>query len=228
MEISIPRSNLTLISHPLCPFVQRAAIVLLEKDVPFERINVDLANKPDWFLALSPTGKVPVLKVSQTDGSEAVLFESMVICEYLEESQSGAKLYPASALSRAQQRGWIEFGTATLADAWQFLNATDHAMADAKQASFRDKLERLETVLAVGPYFSGSNFGMVDAVYAPLFRYFEILDPAVSKPIFEGLPRVIAWTTALAARKSVIAAVGEDYAFRFRQHLRQHQALLAH
>jgi glutathione S-transferase len=75
-------SGLTLISHPLCPFVQRAAIVLLEKGVPFDRINVDLSAKPDWFLALSPTGKVPLLKVRQADGSDAVLFESMVICEF--------------------------------------------------------------------------------------------------------------------------------------------------
>jgi glutathione S-transferase len=84
----MPDPSLTLISHPLCPFVQRAAIVLLEKGVSFDRINVDLADKPDWFLALSPTGKVPVLKVSQEDGSDAVLFESMVICEYLEETQA--------------------------------------------------------------------------------------------------------------------------------------------
>ncbi|WP_231997046.1 glutathione S-transferase N-terminal domain-containing protein [Pseudomonas arsenicoxydans] len=58
----MPHAQLTLISHPLCPFVQRAAIVLLEKNVPFERVDVDLAAKPDWFLALSPMGKVPLLK----------------------------------------------------------------------------------------------------------------------------------------------------------------------
>jgi glutathione S-transferase len=220
-------SKLTLISHPLCPFVQRAAIVLLEKGVPFDRVDVDLAAKPDWFLALSPTGKVPLLKLSQPDGPDAVLFESMVICEYLEESLGGAGLYPVEALSRARQRGWIEFGTATLADAWQFLNATDRPTADTKQAAFRDRLQRLEAVLAAGPYFGGAAFGMVDAVFAPLFRYFDILDPTVSQPIFENLPRVSAWRAALAARQSVIAAVAEDYAERFRRHLRQHQALLA-
>lgn len=74
-------TKLTLISHPLCPFVQRAAIVLLEKDIAFERIDVDLVDKPDWFLSLSPTGKVPLLKLGQQDGKDAVLFESMVICE---------------------------------------------------------------------------------------------------------------------------------------------------
>ncbi|ANM07429.1 glutathione S-transferase domain-containing protein (plasmid) [Rhizobium phaseoli] len=219
--------SLTLISHPLCPFVQRAAIVLLEKNVSFERINVDLSAKPDWFLALSPTGKVPLLKVHQTDEENAILFESMVICEYLEETQGGAPMYPEDALLRARQRAWIEFATQTLADGWQFLNATDPAAADAKRAAFRDRLRKLEAELGAGPYFAGAAFGMVDAVYAPLFRYFGIIDPAVSQAIFEGLPRVSAWRVALAARPSVRNAVVADYADRFRAHLRQHQALLA-
>ena len=66
---------LKLISHKLCPYVQRAVIALTEKGVPFERIDIDLANKPDWFLKISPLGKVPVLLVETADG-EAALFES--------------------------------------------------------------------------------------------------------------------------------------------------------
>ncbi|MDR7150501.1 glutathione S-transferase [Hydrogenophaga palleronii] len=220
-------SHLTLISHPLCPFVQRAAIVLLEKGVPFDRININLAAKPDWFLNMSPNGKVPLLRVRKQDGTEAVIFESMVICEYLDESQDGAPMYPRDALARARQRGWVEFGTATLADAWQFLNATDRAAADAKQAAFRHRLQQLEAELGSGPYFDGTAFGMVDAVFAPVFRYFDILDPAVSRSIFENLPRVSAWRNALALRRSVIDAVGSDYVERFRSQLRDHAALLA-
>ncbi|MBT9553333.1 MAG: glutathione S-transferase family protein [Hydrogenophaga sp.] len=220
-------TQLTLISHPLCPFVQRAAIVLLEKGVPFDRINVDLAAKPGWFLEISPTGKVPVLRVRQHDGTEAIIFESMAICEYLEESQGGTPMYPLDALARARHRGWVEFGTATLADAWQFLNATDRPSADAKQAAFRHRLQQLEAALGSGPYFNGAALGMVDAVCAPIFRYFDILDPAVSRSIFENLPRVSAWRNALALRRSVIDAVGSDYAERFRNHLRDHAALLA-
>lgn len=223
----MPDTKLTLISHPLCPFVQRAAIVLREKNVSFDRINIDLAAKPDWFLTLSPTGKVPLLKISQEDGPDAILFESMVICEYLEDSQAGARLYPVDALSRARHRGWIEFGTATLADAWQFLNATDRPTAESKHAALRDRLQRLEAVLTEVPHFSGAEFGMVDATFAPVFRYFEILGPAISRPVFANLPRLSAWRAALAARESVITAVAKDYAARFQQHLRQHQALLA-
>ncbi|MBU6956927.1 glutathione S-transferase family protein [Pseudomonas sp. CVAP len=223
----MPHAQLTLISHPLCPFVQRAAIVLLEKNVPFERIDVDLAAKPDWFLTLSPTGKVPLLKVDLPDRADAILFESMAICEYLNETQGGISLYSNDALSRAQQRAWVEFGVAALSDAWQFLNAKDLAIADGKKAAFRDKLQRLEGKLDQVPYFSGSAFGMVDAVFAPVFRYFDLLSPVVSQPIFDNLPRVSAWRASLASRPSVISAVGDDYAERFQQHLVKQQAILS-
>ena len=103
-------TSLKLISHKLCPYVQRAVIALKEKGVPFERIDIDLANKPDWFLKLSPLGKVPVLVVT-TDEGEVALFESNVICEYIEETQGGAKLHPADPLKRAEHRAWMEFGS---------------------------------------------------------------------------------------------------------------------
>lgn len=220
-------TQLTLISHPLCPFVQRAAIVLLEKGVPFERINVDLSNKPDWFLALSPTGKVPLLKIGQSGEADSVLFESMVICEYLEETAPGAPMYPENPILRARQRAWIEFATQTMTDAWQFLHSVDGATADARRSTLRDRLRKLEAELGDGPYFAGIKFGMVDAIYAPLFRYFSIIDPTAARPIFEGLPRIAAWRAALESHPSVINAVASDYHARFRDHLRQHGALVA-
>src|SRR6478735_961183 len=58
-------ARLRLISHKLCPYVQRAVIALTEKGVAFERIDVDLANKPEWFLRVSPLGKTPVLQVDE-------------------------------------------------------------------------------------------------------------------------------------------------------------------
>src|ERR1043166_2786147 len=93
-----PTARLVLVSHHLCPYVQRAAIALHEKSVAFERVYIDLAAKPDWFLAESPLGKTPLLKV---DG--AVVFESAVICEYLEDTVAPA-LHPADPLERARHR----------------------------------------------------------------------------------------------------------------------------
>ncbi|HEY1982115.1 MAG TPA: glutathione S-transferase family protein, partial [Xanthobacteraceae bacterium] len=110
---------LQLISHKLCPYVQRAVIALTEKGVPFERVDIDLANKPDWFLTISPLRKTPVLMV----GGDAI-FESVVILEYLEETQAG-RLHPADALARAEHRSWIEFGSAVLNDIAGLYSAPD-------------------------------------------------------------------------------------------------------
>lgn len=226
-ECDITMTNLTLISHPLCPFVQRAAIVLLEKGVAFDRINVDLSAKPDWFLALSPTGKVPLLKVRQDNSEDAILFESAVICEYIDETHEGTPMYPLDAVSRARHRAWIEFAAQTYAEGWQFLHARDAATADSKRASFRERLSKLESEIGAGPFFSGGTFGMVDATYAPLFRYFGIVDALVAQQVFEGLPRVSAWRAALAEHPGVKAAVVDDYASRFLIHLRDQGALMA-
>ena len=89
---------LKLISHKLCPYVQRAVIALTEKTVPFERVDIDLANKPDWLLKISPLGKTPVLTV----GKHAI-FESAVILEYLEDTQA-FPLHPSDPLRRAEHR----------------------------------------------------------------------------------------------------------------------------
>lgn len=139
-------SKLTLVSHHLCPYVQRAAIALLEKGVPFERINIDLADKPDWFLTISPLGKVPLLQIEEEDGSQAVLFESSVICEYLEETQPGVALHPKDALTRARHRGWMEFGSSVLSDLWGYETAEDAAQLEAKRMALISKFATVEKV----------------------------------------------------------------------------------
>src|SRR5436190_19580491 len=65
--------KLKLISHTLCPYAQRAVISLTEKGVPFERVDVDLSNKPEWFKAISPLGKTPVLLVHAPQKWDPVL-----------------------------------------------------------------------------------------------------------------------------------------------------------
>ncbi|EJJ31005.1 glutathione S-transferase family protein [Rhizobium sp. CF142] len=219
-------SKLTLISHHLCPYVQRAAIALLEKGVPFERINIDLADKPDWFLKISPLGKVPLLRIQEDDGREEVLFESSVICEYLEETQAGAALHPTDALTRARHRGWMEFGSSVLSDLWGYETAQDTAPLEAKQKAIVAKFATIEDVLADGPYFAGASFSLVDAVFGPIFRYFDLFDTLGDSPIFEGLERVKRWRKALSERASVRRAVGEDYPQRLMEFLEKHNSIL--
>src|SRR6267378_5524030 len=140
---------LKLISHKLCPYVQRAVIALTEKGVAFERIDIDLANKPDWFLAISPLGKTPVLQVGDT-----AIFESAVILEYLEETQA-KPLHPADPLRRAEHRAFIEFGSAVLNDIAGLYSAPDEAAFKAKAGQLEARFARLETRVAAAPWFDG-------------------------------------------------------------------------
>jgi glutathione S-transferase len=198
-------SELTLVSHPLCPYVQRAAIVLAEKGVRYTRKDVDLANKPDWFLAISPLGKTPVLLV---DGSP--LFESAVICDYLDETLE-PRLHPQDPLRRAQHRAWVEYGSTILNTIALFYAANDDQALQTAASDIRQKFSRIELALTGGPYFSGNDFSVVDAVFGPVFRYFDVFDDIGDFGFFAGQPRVQAWRAALARRPSVRAAVRDDY-----------------
>jgi glutathione S-transferase len=198
-------ADLKLISHKLCPYVQRAVIALTEKGVPFERIDIDLANKPDWFLKVSPLGKTPVLLV----GDHAI-FESAVILEYLEETQANP-LHPADALRRAEHRSWIEFGSAVLNDIAGLYSAADESAFKAKAAQFEPRFARLEARLAAAPWFDGESFSLVDAVFGPVFRYFDVFDTIGDFGILAGKPKLVRWRAALAARPSIRSAVSADY-----------------
>jgi glutathione S-transferase len=218
-------ASLKLISHKLCPYVQRAVIALNEKGIPFERIDIDLANKPDWFLKLSPLGKVPVLVVER-DGREVALFESNVICEYIEDTFVEAKLHPQDALVRAEHRAWMEFGSAILSELWGLETTTDPKTFETKRQAVAAKFARVESALGAGPFFAGDRFSLVDAVFAPIFRYFDVFDDFADLAIFAATPKVRAWRAQLAKRSSVRDAVSTDYPDLLRAFLVRHDAHL--
>jgi len=196
---------LTLISHRLCPYVQRAVIALTEKGVAFERIDIDLANKPDWFLAISPLGKTPVLKVGDT-----AIFESAVILEYLEETQT-RPMHPCHPLTRAEHRGWIEFSSTVLADIAGLYSAPDEASFHAKAVQLETRFARLEARVAASPWFDGDQFSLVDAAFGPVFRYFDVFDAIADFGILANKPNLVQWRDNLASRPSVRCAVSVDY-----------------
>jgi len=206
--------ELVLVSHVLCPYVQRVAIALHERGAVFRRVDVDLANKPDWFVAISPLGKTPLLQV---DG--AVIFESAVILEYLEETIAPA-LHPATPLQRADHRGWIEFASSVLNDIAGLYNAADPTAFAARRGALRAKFERLDDRLVGTPFFDGADFSLVDAAFAPVFRYWDVFDEIAAFGTFEGLAKVQAWRAALAQRESVRLAAAPDYAARLHAFLR--------
>jgi glutathione S-transferase len=217
--------KLTLVSHKLCPYVQRAVIALREKGVPFQRIDIDLANKPDWFLTISPLGKVPALLVER-NGTEVALFESNVICEYIEDTQAGAILHPQDPLRRAQHRAWMEFGSSILGELWGLETTVDPATFEAKRQAVAGKFARVEAALGTGPLFDGEQFSLVDAAFAPIFRYFDVFDAMTDLSIFAETPKLRSWRKHLAQRPSVRNAVGADYPQLLRQFLVRHDAHL--
>ena len=223
MEVTM--AKLTLISHVLCPYVQRAVISLTEKKAPFERIDVDLANKPQWFITISPLGKTPVLKVDET-----AIFESAAILEYLEETQP-CPLHPSDPLRRAEHRAWIEFGSAVLNDIAGFYGAVDESVFTKKARGLADKFKRfearLESRLGGGAYFDGERFSLVDAVFGPIFRYFDVFDRLGEFNILTGKPKTEAYRQSLSTRPSVRGAVSSDYNSRLRTFLQARNSELS-
>lgn len=200
--------DLHLISNELCPYVQRARVVLIEKDIPHRLNFVDLAHKPQWFLDLSPLGRVPVLLV---DGRP--LFESAVIAEFLDEISPGS-LLPGDPFERARARAWVEFASDLLSQATQFFLAQDDEHLQAAQARIEDRWTQLERALGVGPYFLGEDFSLVDAAFGPVFRYFGVIDTALELGLFRNHAALRRWQARLAERPSVKQSAPADYGER--------------
>jgi glutathione S-transferase len=214
-------SAITLVSHALCPYVQRIAIALAEKGVPHDRMTVDLARKPGWFLALSPLGRTPVLRVGQ-----AALFESAAILEFLEDTQPHP-LHPADPVERARHRAWIGFASECLNDIAGFYVATDSATLERKAAALHARFRVMEGQLGPGPWFAAEEFSLVDAAFAPVFRYFDTFDRIGDFGAFDGLTWMLAWRRELADRPSVRNAVAPDYADRLADFLRRKDSALS-
>ena len=199
--------KLQLVTFPLCPYVQRSIITLEEKGVRHTRTDIDLMNKPVWFNELSPLGKVPLLIVDD----HKTLFESAIICEYLDDITPG-DLLPKNAFEKAHHKSWIEFGSQILAKIAALYSAKTKAEFEVCAANLRVRFELLEAETVSSPYFCGDDFMLIDAAYAPIFRYFEVFDLHFDIAMFTHLPKISAWRRNLMQRDSVVKAVRKDYA----------------
>lgn len=197
--------NLKLISFSLCPYVQRAMIVLNEKNVSFDIEYIDLEAPPPEFYDISPLEKVPVLLVD-----DEPLFESMVICDYLDEVTEGS-LYPSGAFEKAKNRSWIEFGNEILSTTFDFLHTDDAKKFNHLKETLIDRFEIIEEELQHDKYFNGADFAMIDAVYAPIFRYQQQIATYKDYEIFEDAPNAKKWGELLLQRPSVINSIPESY-----------------
>ena len=189
-----------LVSFKTCPWVQRAAIVLREKNVEFEFRHIDRDNRPDWFLAISPHKKVPVLSI---DGKVS-LFESNAIAEYLDETIE-PRLHPADPVLRAINRAWTDYLPTFSEMVTGSAYADDEPAYQAAVAKIPVAFERLEGALEkqnAGPFFNGATYSLVDAAYAPFLQRYAFLDRIKPLGVIGKFPRVKAWTEALLKRPS--------------------------
>ena len=199
--------KLELVSHPVCPYVHRAAIVLFEKGVAFDKRYVDLKNKPDWLLALSPRGKVPVLVADGT-----ALFESAAICEFLDETHP-PRLMPEDPFKRALERAWVEVANDLLAAQYKAFTAPESEYEAANKA-MTPTLARFEDALDKG-VLSAQAFGLAHVAVAPALHRFVVVSDRLGTPLLSGTPRVGAWARAVAARPSVTETVPTNFSDLF-------------
>ncbi|HFC93659.1 MAG TPA: glutathione S-transferase family protein [Leucothrix mucor] len=194
-----------LVSFKICPFVQRSVILLKEKNIDFDIAYINLDEPPEWFLALSPTGKVPILEV---DGK--VLFESAIISEYLDEVNPPS-LHPANPLEKAQNRAWMEF-TSPLYMAFFKLMMSKTKKAGAEVIIDTNKqLATLDKIKVNAPWFNGDDFSMMDISIAPLFMRLAFLKKHYNLDLLDGRNNLQAWSDKLLARESVINSVVDDF-----------------
>ncbi len=214
-----------LVSFKTCPWVQRAAIVLREKNVAFEFRHIDPDNRPDWFLAISPHKKVPVLRIDE----KVSLFESNAIAEYLDETIA-PRLHPEDPILRAFNRAWTDY-VPTFASS---VTATGYADDEASYKASTDKIpvvfERLERALekqGAGPFFNGANYSLVDAAYAPFLQRYFFLDRVKPLGIIEKFPRLKAWAEALVRRPSTHSFPEAEFETLYRQNLKRRKKWLS-
>ena len=208
-----------LVSFKTCPWVQRSAIVLREKNTEFELRHIEPDNRPDWFLAISPHKKVPVLRIDD----RISLFESNAINEYLVETIA-PRLHPEDPVERAINRAWTDY-VPTFASA---VTATAYADTEADYNKAADQIpvlfERLEKALerqGSGPFFNGAKYSLVDAAYAPFLQRYVFLDRVQKLGHIDKFPRLKAWCEALLGRQSTHSFASAEFEAMYRDGLRR-------
>jgi glutathione S-transferase len=189
------------------------------KKVEFEVTFINLREKPDWFLELSPHGVVPVLKVG-----DDVLFESNAIAEFLDETVP-PRLHPEDPIKRAKNRAWTDF-VPTFAKSLMgvyYTESKEEVAAGIPDAA--EDLESLENALKErgndGPYFNGAKLSLVDCAYAPFLLRFTIMDRFLKTGLIERYPLVTAWRDALLANETVTGSLAPNFLEEFYANVRR-------
>jgi glutathione S-transferase len=206
-------AKLKLISFELCPFVQRAVIVLNEKKIDFEVEFIDLQNKPKWFLEISPLGKVPVLMIN-----DEVIFESAVIIELLDEIYQPT-LHPEDVYLKAKHRSWMEFASVLTVSFSQLINAPDSDIFQMRLDDVNAKFAILNEQIQL-PFFGGDCFRLVDVAYAPLFMRIQKIEEIFPLKMLENFEKAQKYSENLLLHPAVLKSEIENYSEKLINYLK--------
>ena len=199
-------SAIKLVTSKLSPFGHRVEMCLIEKKISYEKVDVDLADKPDWFIQDSPLGKAPIIY-----GNGRPLFESIAICEYLEESFPDNPLHSKDVYTRAWHRGWMEFSNGLISSIFGIAFSSDQKTLDEKIDEARKKIANLEKYLISEPFFGGQQFLLVDACFATALTPALAIRANYGVEIFDDGSKTSKYIQRLMERESFDKVIPEDY-----------------
>ncbi|PKS10930.1 hypothetical protein jhhlp_002688 [Lomentospora prolificans] len=169
-----------------CPFVQRAWMVLHEKRIPHQYIEINPYKKDKELLDLNPRGLIPTLRVpppeGQEDGKPRALYESIVVCEYLDEAYGDAesRLLPSDVYERARCRLWIDHVASRIVPGfYKFIQHTPdkpYSINEVRNEFLGHIKTFVEAMDREGPWFLGEKFSLVDVSLAPWAKRLFLID----------------------------------------------------
>ncbi|OWA50555.1 putative Glutathione S-transferase omega-1 [Hypsibius exemplaris] len=173
-----------LYSLRFSPYAERARLVLNYKQIPFNVVNVHIRQKPEWFLKKTPLGKVPTWE--EKDGT--IVYESLILAEYLDEKYPNRPLLPKDPFQRAAQKQMVEAIVQTV--------GYKHTILEGDSASkdlFLKGLDAVEKMLT-SPFWAGNEVGFVDLMVWPFFERIPAIGRLTGLDISAAhYPNVFAW-----------------------------------
>lgn len=195
-----------VISFKICPFVQRVTALLEAKDAPYDVEYVDLNDKPDWFLKISPHGQVPVLR---TDDGRMV-FESDAIVEYIDEV-TRTSLHASDPVEKARDRAWAHLASKTYLVQCGAQRSPDAETLVERTRRLTAAFGKIEQRLGDGPFAGGDSIGMVDIAWLPMLHRAAIIEARTGYDVLEGFPRVKVWQEAVLETGLAEKSVSDDF-----------------
>ncbi len=218
--MKINQQDVFLISFRICPFVVRSQIVAEEKGITLSTTYIDLDNKPDWFLKMSPTQTVPALTIG-----DKVIFESSIICDFI-DAITLESLYPDDLVAKYHNKSWIEFVSTIIFQQYSFMLSKDEDKYTDNLQQFESSLKKIEAIFPSSPYFNGEPFSIIEAAFAPVAFRMELTKSLVGHDSFVELPKIRMWATNILKRNSVKKYLDRKFEEEFVDHLVSNDAIM--